>query len=87
MNHQPNDYENEKNNVDLVLSGHTHGGQLFPLGLFDKLLNIDDEYYGLHTRGNTKFIVSSGISNWALHFKTGTFSEYVIIDLKGNNNE
>ena len=87
LNHQPNDYENEKNNVDLVLSGHTHGGQLFPLGLFDKLLNIDDEYYGLHTRGNTKFIVSSGISNWALHFKTGTFSEYVIIDLKGNNNE
>lgn len=32
LDHQPQDYEAQaKAGVDLVLSGHTHGGQLFPL--------------------------------------------------------
>ena len=82
LNHQPNDYQNEKGNVDLVLSGHTHGGQLFPLGYIGLLTGANDEFYGLHKRDNTYFIVNSGISDWAIDFKTGTKSEYVIIDIK-----
>lgn len=82
LNHQPNDYENEKNKVDLVLSGHTHGGQLFPLGYIGTLIDANDEFYGLHKRNNTYFIVNSGISDWAIDFKTGTFSEIGIIDIK-----
>lgn len=82
LNHQPNDYQNEMNNVDLVLSGHTHGGQLFPLGYIGLLIGGNDEFYGLHKRGNTNFIVNSGISDWAVDFKTGTHSEYVVIDIK-----
>ncbi len=82
LNHQPNDYQNEANNVDLVISGHTHGGQLFPLGPFSVLIGSNDAYYGYERRNNTDFIISSGISNWALKFKTGTKSEYVIIDIK-----
>ena len=31
---------------------------------------------------NTNFIVSSGISNWAVKFKTGAIAEYVIINIK-----
>ena len=85
LNHQPNDYEREKNKVDLVLSGHTHGGQMIPLMYFIKPLKIDDEYYGIHKRDNTTFIVTSGLSDWAVDFKTGTFSEYVVIDIVGNN--
>ena len=83
LNHQPNDYENEKNNVDLVLSGHTHGGQLLPLGYIGLLTHQNDEFYGLHKRGNTNFIVNSGMSDWAIDFKTGTSSEYVIINIHG----
>ena len=81
LNHQPNDYDNEENKVDLVLSGHTHGGQMFPLGLIGKLSSNDFEQ-GKLIRGNTNFIVTSGISDWSVHFKTGTKSEYVIIDIK-----
>ena len=82
LNHQPNDYENEKNaKVDLVLSGHTHGGQLFPLGYVGLLLKANDAFYGLEKRDNTNFIVNSGISDWEMDFKTGTKSEYVIIDI------
>lgn len=81
LNHQPNDYQNEMNKVDLVLSGHTHGGQLIPLGLIGILMHANDEVYGLHTRGSTNFIVNSGISDWAIMFKTGTYSEIGIIDI------
>ena len=81
--HQPVDYENQaKSGVDLVLSGHTHGGQLFPFNYVGKWIGANDAIYGLEKQGNTNFIVSSGISDWAIKFKTGTKSEYVIINLK-----
>jgi len=82
LDHQPNDYENEKNsNVDLVLSGHTHGGQLIPLGQLGVLLGANDKVYGIEKQDNTTFIVNSGISDWAIKFKTGTVSEYGVIDI------
>lgn len=81
LNHQPNDYENEKDKVDLVLSGHTHGGQLFPLGYFGVLTKSNDEFKDIHKRGNTIFIINSGISDWSILFKTGTKSEIGIIDI------
>ena len=81
LNHQPTDYDNEKDKVDLVLSGHTHGGQLLPLGPIGRLSGNDSEY-GLKKINNTNFIVTSGISDWSIHFKTGTKSEYVIINIK-----
>lgn len=85
LNHQPNDYDNEMNNVDLVLSGHSHGGQMFPLAYIGLITKANDEFYGLHTRGNTNFIVTSGISDWAADFKTGAKAEYVVIDIKKAN--
>ena len=85
LNHQPNDYENErKAKVDLVLSGHTHGGQLLPIGQLGVLLGFNDSYYGLQKRDKTSFIVNSGICDWALKFKSGTVSEYVIVDIVNN---
>ena len=88
LNHQPNDYKNEQEaRIDLVLSGHTHGGQLFPLGQFGILLGANDKVYGMEAREGTTFIVNSGMSGWAIKFKTGTISEYVVIDVKKRNNK
>ncbi len=84
MDHQPNDYENQaKTEVDLVVSGHTHGGQLFPLNKVGEWIGANDKTYGYERRGKTDFIVTSGISDWAIKFKTGTKSEIVVIDVKG----
>lgn len=80
------DYEALKDaNMDLVLSGHTHGGQLFPLMTIENHSNIaeDDRVYGYEKRENTNFIVTSGISDWAIKFKTGCKSEYLIINIDG----
>ena len=82
LDHQPNDYENEKDMADLVLSGHTHGGQLFPLGQIAVALGVNDMAYGIKTIDSTIFIVNSGISDWAIKFKTGTVAEYTVIDIK-----
>lgn len=82
IDHQPNDYENEANSAaDLVLSGHTHGGQMIPITYVGELFHILDSTYGHENRKGTDFIVTSGISDWELLFKTGTRSEYVIIDV------
>ena len=83
LNHQPNDYDRESQSAaDLVLSGHTHGGQLFPITYLGELMGANDNTYGYERRGSTDFIVTSGISDWAVIFKSGTKSEYVIIDIK-----
>lgn len=82
IDHQPNDYKAQTEaKVDLVLSGHTHGGQLFPLNQVGKWIGANDLIYGHEKRDKTDFIVTSGISDWSIKFKTGTKSEYVIINL------
>lgn len=82
LDHEPNDYEAEAaSDADLVLSGHTHGGQLIPINITGKLSGVHDRVYGYERRKGTDFIVTSGISDWALQFKTGTRSEYVIINI------
>lgn len=43
----------------------------------------DDRVYGYEKRENTNFIVTSGISDWAIKFKTGCKSEYLIINING----
>ena len=84
LDHQPNDYDAEAASAaDLVLSGHTHGGQLLPVTFVGEWLGMNDKTYGYERRNGTDFIVTSGISCWEIRFKTGTRSEYVIIDIAG----
>lgn len=82
MDHQPGDFDAQAaSGVDLVLSGHTHGGQLIPITYVGEWIGVNCRTYGREKRENTDFIVSSGIGDWAIQFKTGCKSEYVVIDV------
>lgn len=82
LDHQPNDYTAEAEaGPDLVISGHTHGGHIFPAGLVGQLTGANDRLYGTERRGNTDFLVTSGISGWGIPFKTFAVSEYVVVDI------
>lgn len=82
LDHQPHDFkEEELAGVDLVLCGHTHGGQMFPVGITGVLSGANDMTYGMEVRGKTTFIVNSGISDWAIKYKTAAIAEFGVIDI------
>ena len=82
--HQPIEHdEEEKAGVDLVVSGHTHGGQIFPIGIISELTGTLN--YGTYFFGNTEFIVSSGFTGWGYPIRTEEHCEYVRIHLTAEN--
>lgn len=66
-------------NFDLMLSGHTHNGQMWPFSYIVR--SIFKTSYGLSTDGRRNFIVSSGFGTWGPRVRIGSRSEIVIIDL------
>jgi len=48
--------------VGLMLSGHTHRGQIFPFGLFVRLFYR--YLYGLYRQGDSSLYVTSGAGQW-----------------------
>ena len=82
--HEPSDYDSlEKNGCDLVLSGHTHGGQIFPLAIINNLIGFSELNYGYKKQGNLNAVVTSGIAGWGFDIRTQHHSEYVVIRMTG----
>ena len=75
--------------VDLVLSGHAHGGQ-FRLPFIGGLIAPDQGLLpkydaGLYTDGNTNMIVSRGLGNSIIPIRFNNRPEIVIIELHTND--
>jgi predicted MPP superfamily phosphohydrolase len=84
LDHQPKELELAADlGIDLLVSGHTHGGQLWPVGLFSRLFHIDELTYGEEVIENMHAIVTSGIAGWGYSVKTGAKSEIVMIEING----
>lgn len=80
VDHQPVELEElAKLGVDLDVSGHTHGGQMFPASLTLKM--IWENAYGLKKIGNMSSIVTSGIGVFGPNMRIGTKPEIVIIEV------
>ncbi|MBO6176087.1 MAG: metallophosphoesterase [Treponema sp.] len=78
--HQPKDVSAvKKAGADLLLSGHTHAGQIFPAG---RIMDAAGSFtYGKYTDGNFSVIVTSGIAGWGYSFRTERNCEYAVVNL------
>lgn len=78
--HQPAEIHNAaEHGVGLQLSGHTHGGQIWP---FTYLVRLSQPYLaGLYRRGVTQIYVSCGTGYWGPPMRLGTSSEITEIEL------
>ncbi|MBQ1094683.1 metallophosphoesterase [Streptomyces sp. b94] len=65
--------------VDLQLSGHTHGGQLWPGNLVAGLAN--PTVAGLERYGDTQLYVSRGAGAWGPPTRVGAESDVTVIEL------
>lgn len=65
--------------VDLLLSGHSHHGQLFPFNYITKRLY--EISWGYKIINNTHVYVSSGYGTWGPPVRTNSYSEIVIFNL------
>jgi len=78
--HQPKDIRFAKQfSVDLQLSGHTHGGQIYPFGYLVRL--FQPYLKGLHRQGKTQIFVTTGYGSWGFDFRFNAPSEVVIVTL------
>ena len=86
LSHRPELFETYVDcGVDLVLSGHAHGGQFrlpFVGGLIAPDQGLLPKYdAGLYTDGNTNMIVSRGLGNSIIPIRFNNRPEIVLIDL------
>lgn len=72
--------------MDLILSGHAHGGQFrlpFIGGLVAPNQGLFPEYdAGIYTEGNTNMLVSRGVGNSILPFRINNRPEVILIELQ-----
>ncbi|MBL1081372.1 metallophosphoesterase [Streptomyces actinomycinicus] len=78
--HQPVQiHEAVRHGVDLQLSGHTHGGQLWPGSLLAAAAN--PTVAGLERYGDTQLYVSRGAGAWGPPTRVGAPSDVTVIEL------
>lgn len=65
--------------IDLMLSGHTHNGQIFPFNLV--VGRVFDRIKGMYRHGNTRLYVSQGTGTWGPVMRVGTRAEITLFEL------
>lgn len=68
-----------RHGVDLQLSGHTHGGQLWPGNYLAELAN--PTVAGLERYGDTQLYVSRGAGAWGPPVRVGAPSDITVVEL------
>lgn len=87
LSHRPELFDiYAEHNIDLVLSGHAHGGQLripFVGGLAAPNQGLFPEYTeGLHKMNNTQMIISRGLGNSVFPLRVNNRPELIVATLR-----
>lgn len=79
--HQPTQFEKvASSGIGLQLSGHTHGGQLYPMIFISR--KIYPLTPGMHQKGENYLYVSRGVGTWGPPMRLGSPPELVYIVLR-----
>jgi hypothetical protein len=78
--HHPSTIRRSQDKVDLQLSGHTHGGQLLPLGWLARL--FEPAVSGFAKFGRTWLYISEGTGYWGPPMRVGTTQEITHLTLR-----
>jgi predicted MPP superfamily phosphohydrolase len=79
--HQPRAFKGAVGHgVGLQLSGHTHGGQMWPFGFFVRL--AQPYIAGLHREGASLIYVSRGTGYWGPPMRLGSPAEITLLTLR-----
>ncbi|WP_149185009.1 metallophosphoesterase [Streptomyces sp. TRM49041] len=72
-----------RHGVDLQLSGHTHGGQMWPGNFLAGLAN--PTVAGLESHGDTQLYVTRGAGAWGPPVRVGAPSDITVVELASGN--
>lgn len=87
LSHRPETFEAYvMEDIDLILSGHAHGGQ-FRLPLIGGVVAPNQGFFptydaGVYTQNNTTMIVSRGIGNSIIPVRFNNWPEIVVVEMK-----
>lgn len=80
LTHQPKDIEHiGAYRVDIQLSGHTHGGQIYPLSVIVKF--FQPYFSGLYRHKNTLLYVTKGVGYWGVKMRYKAPSEIPVFTI------
>lgn len=80
VSHQPLFFDELSKNFDIMmLSGHTHNGQIFPFHIFTRIFY--KYLYGLFRKNKSTLYVTSGAGVWGPPMRFLSSSEVVVIDI------
>ncbi len=83
MNHRPIGWKDASKYVDMMISGHTHGGQIWPFiyltvlegnAIRNKYITTEDHSFMLY--------VTSGVGTWGPPIRIGSNAEIVVYNIK-----
>jgi len=81
MDHNPGSIRDYGSEINLILTGHTHKGQMFPFSLITRaIFDVDHGHYQ-KDKNSPHVIVTSGVSTWGPPLRIGTNNEIVCITL------
>lgn len=82
MDHNPANIDEYGEGIDLIISGHTHKGQIFPANLVTALVyNVDYGYYRKNA-SSPHVVVTSGAGTWGIPMRIGSSCEVAFIKIK-----
>lgn len=82
LDHRPSNFKEYTRGEDLILSGHTHNGQLVPFNIITSKANITNYGYFIERGNKTQMVVSSGVGTWGPPLRIGTVSEIVKLNIE-----